>query len=156
MEFNRLIWCFPLWSCSSWVIIFPTSWLIHNYFPSSSSFSDFDGFVQFIRHRSRDLPLGGSLLPHILLLLSPWWPERGIRGRGGGWGWQHRSRLQREKGAGHLLCHVGGGGSCHAVLVRKEDSYVIITYRNTYTSHEGAANDTHLIQKYNQQINILF
>lgn len=93
-------------------------WLI---FSSSSSFSSSDsaGFVQFISHRSRSLPLGGPLLPHTLLLLSPWWPERGIRGGGGGWRWQHRSWLQWEEGAGHLLRHVGGGGVRHAVLVRR-------------------------------------
>lgn len=88
-------------------------------FPLLFLFSDFAGFVQFISHRSCYLPIGGSLLPHTLLLLSPWWPEWRIRRRGGGWGWQHGSRLQWEEGAGNLLCHVGGGGGCHALLVRK-------------------------------------
>lgn len=92
-----------------------------SHIPSTSSLLlDFAGFVQFISHRARDLPPGGSLLPHTLLLLSPWWPERGIGGGGGGWRWQHGSRLQREEGEGYLLCHVGGSGSCHAVLVRRK------------------------------------
>lgn len=83
-------------------------------------FADFAGFVQSISHRSRHLPPGGPLFPHTLLLLSPWWPERGIRG-GGGWRRKHGSRLQREEGEGHLLCHVGGCRFCHAVLVRRRN-----------------------------------
>lgn len=115
VEFNRISWYFNL----------PAKMELKCYFshplthpPLLFLLPDSAGSVQFIGHRSRYLPSGGPLLPHTLLLLSPWWPERGIRGGGGGRRWQHRSRLQREEGAGHLLCHVGGRGSCHTVLVR--------------------------------------
>lgn len=124
MEFNRISWYFTLSICSSSLVKMElkchfshSHWLILSH--PLPYFSDSAGSVQFISHRSRYLPPGGSLLPHTLLLLSPWWPERGIRGGGGGRRCQHRSRLQWEEGAGHLLCHVGGGGGCHAVLVRR-------------------------------------
>lgn len=111
MEFNGMNWNFI--TCENAIKV--PSLTFH-----PSLLLDFAGFVQFISHRARDLPPGGSLLPHTLLLLSPWWPERGIGGGGGGWRRQHGSRLQREEGEGYLLCHVGGSGSCHAVLVRRK------------------------------------
>lgn len=126
MKFNRISWYFTPSNCHFFLVkielkCHSSHCLTHPHMFSILLFllSDTAGFVQFISHCSRDFPPGRTLLPHTLLLLSPWWPERGIGGWGGGWRWQHRSRLQREEGAGHLLCHVGGGGSCHTVLVRR-------------------------------------
>lgn len=95
--------------------------------------ADFAGPVQRVSHRTRHLSPGGPLLPHILLLLSPWRPERGLGGGGGGRRRKHGSRLQRKEGAEHLLRHLGGGGSCHTVLVRRKRriTTLFITYRTT-------------------------
>lgn len=83
----------------------------------SSLSTDSPGPLQLLRHCSRPLVTCGSLLPHPLLLLPSRWGGPGCRGRRGRWWCQRWPWIQWQKGAGHLLCHMGISHSRHLVLV---------------------------------------
>lgn len=97
------------------------------------------GPLQLLRHCPRPLAACRSFLPHPLLLLPSWWGGQRCRGRRGGWRCQLWPWIRQQKGAGHLLCHMGIGCSRDVVLVIPVNDnhfhmfYIIILVGRSFT-----------------------